>query len=81
MATIGRSELQYDIWGDAVNIAGRMESQGRPGKIQITGDLYRLLAVEFICERRGVIYVKGKGEMETWFLAGRKPRSHYILMR
>jgi class 3 adenylate cyclase len=74
-AMIGRSKLQYDIWGDAVNIASRMESQGRPGKIQISADLYQLLSDEFICERRGLIDVKGKGQMETWWLTGRKPRS------
>jgi guanylate cyclase len=71
-AMIGRSNLQYDIWGDAVNIASRMESHGLPGKIQVTRDVYDLLVDQFICESRGSIPVKGKGQMQTWFLVGRK---------
>ncbi|HJW90904.1 MAG TPA: adenylate/guanylate cyclase domain-containing protein [Anaerolineales bacterium] len=69
---IGRQKFHYDIWGDAVNIASRMESQGVPGKIQITRQAYELLKVEFICNPRGTMEVKGKGLMETWFLEGVK---------
>jgi guanylate cyclase len=58
----------YDVWGDAVNIASRMESHGVPGKIQITRDTYELIKDEFECERRGMLAIKSKGEMETWFL-------------
>jgi len=69
---IGRTKFHYDVWGDTVNVASRMESHGRPGQIQITGNLYELLRDEFICEPRGLIEVKGKGSMETWFLIAEK---------
>jgi guanylate cyclase len=69
---IGRKKFVYDLWGDAVNIASRMESQGIPGKIQITETTYQLIKDEFHCEPRGAMQVKGKGEMQTWFLVGEK---------
>lgn len=69
---IGNKKFQYDIWGDAVNTASRMESQGIPGKIQVTLDTFRLLKNEFEFVSRGNIDVKGKGKMETWFLVGEK---------
>jgi guanylate cyclase len=68
---IGHKKFVYDIWGDAVNIASRMESQGVPGKIQITEPTHRLIHKDFHCERRGTVQVKGRGDMETWFLVGR----------
>jgi class 3 adenylate cyclase len=67
---IGTKRFLYDLWGDAVNTASRMESNGTPGQIQITGATYDLLKKGFICARRGTILVKGKGEMETWYLVG-----------
>ena len=70
---IGTKRFLYDLWGDAVNTASRMESHGTPGEIQITRATYELLKDEFVCRRRGTIQVKGKGEMETWYLVG--PRS------
>jgi adenylate cyclase len=69
---IGQQKFHYDIWGDSVNVASRMETQGEPGKIQITGAMHQLLQDQFICEPRGCIEIKGKGEMETWFLMGVK---------
>jgi adenylate cyclase len=69
---IGRKRFLYDLWGDAVNTASRMESHGTPGRIQITRATYELLADEFECESRGTIPVKGKGEMEVWYLVGRR---------
>ena len=69
---IGRKRFLYDLWGDAVNTASRMESHGSPGRIQITRATYELLRDEFECEPRGTIDVKGKGEIETWYLVGRK---------
>jgi adenylate cyclase len=69
---IGRKKFLYDLWGDAVNTASRMESQGTPGRIQITDNTYELLRDEFECERRGTVEVKGRGEMETWYLVGRR---------
>ncbi|HKE54653.1 MAG TPA: adenylate/guanylate cyclase domain-containing protein [Actinomycetota bacterium] len=70
---IGRKRFLYDLWSDAVNTASRMESHGTPGHIQITRETYELLKDEFVCRPRGTIAVKGKGEMETWYLEG--PRS------
>jgi adenylate cyclase len=69
---IGRKRFLYDLWGDAVNTASRMESHGTPGRIQITGATFELLADEFECEPRGTITVKGKGEVETWYLVGHR---------
>ena len=69
---IGRKRFLYDLWGDAVNTASRMESQGTPGHIQLTRATYELLKDEFVCEPRGTVTVKGKGEMETWYLVGRR---------
>jgi adenylate cyclase len=67
---IGRKRFLYDLWGDAVNTASRMESHGTPGRIQITRATYELLVDEFECEPRGTIAVKGKGEVEAWYLVG-----------
>lgn len=67
---IGRHKFAYDVWGDTVNTASRMESQGVPGKIQITRATYDLLKYDFVCEPNGEVFVKGKGQMETWFLVG-----------
>jgi guanylate cyclase len=67
---IGRKRFLYDLWGDAVNTASRMESYGMPGRVQITRATYELLADEFECEPRGTIPVKGKGEVEVWYLVG-----------
>jgi guanylate cyclase len=69
---IGRKRFIYDLWSDAVNTASRMESHGTPGEIQITRATYELLKDEFVCTPRGTIPVKGKGEMETWYLVGRR---------
>jgi len=69
---IGHKKFTYDVWGDTVNTASRMESQGVPGKIQITQATYDLLKKDFICEANGPVIVKGKGQMETWFLVGSK---------
>ncbi len=72
---IGRKRFLYDLWGDAVNTASRMESHGTAGHIQITRATYELLDDEFECEPRGRVTIKGKGEMETWYLVGlRRPR-------
>jgi adenylate cyclase len=69
---VGTRKFFYDVWGDAVNVASRMESTGEPGNIQVSQDTYERLNSEFVLESRGVIDVKGKGEMQTWFLIGRK---------
>lgn len=65
---IGRRKFHYDLWGDPVNVASRMESHGEPGKIQITRETYELIKDDFVCSSRGTIFVKGKGAMETWYV-------------
>jgi class 3 adenylate cyclase len=67
---IGRKRFLYDLWGDAVNMASRMESQGMPGRIQVTRATYELLRDEFDLEPRGTVPIKGKGDVETWYLTG-----------
>jgi class 3 adenylate cyclase len=69
---IGRKRFLYDLWGDAVNTASRMESAGTPGRIQVTRATHDLIEDEFVLEPRGKVAVKGKGEIETWYLVGRK---------
>ena len=69
---IGKSKFIYDLWGDTVNIASRMESHGEPGKIQISRRLYEVLQEEFNCEPRGLIEIKGKRPMQTYFLLSEK---------
>jgi adenylate cyclase len=69
---IGRKRFLYDLWGDAVNTASRMESHGTKGRIQITRATKELLDDEFVYEPRGTIPIKGKGEVEVWYLVGRQ---------
>jgi PAS domain S-box-containing protein len=69
---IGMNKFIYDIWGDAVNTASRMESHGLPGKIQISETTYQLLTEDYLVEERGLIEVKGKGMMKTYWLLGAK---------
>jgi guanylate cyclase len=69
---VGTHKFAYDLWGDVVNTASRMESHGVPGSIQISAATYELIRDDFICQRRGTLEVKGKGNMETFFLLGRR---------
>ncbi len=69
---VGSRKFFYDVWGDAVNVASRMESTCEPGRIQVAPDTRALLEERFQLEERGVIEVRGKGQMRTWFLIGRK---------
>jgi guanylate cyclase len=73
---IGRKRFLYDLWGDAVNMASRMESHGTSGQIQVTQATYGLLQDEFELEPRGTVPIKGKGDVETWYLVGRRPVAH-----
>lgn len=72
---IGKQKFIYDLWGDTVNTASRMESSGRPGDVQVTREVYERLDAEFTFERRGVIQIKGKGEMETYLLTGERSKA------
>lgn len=67
---IGKKKFTYDLWGDTVNTASRMESHGIPGQIQVTQSAYELLKNEFIFYERGIIDVKGKGAMKVYLLNG-----------
>jgi adenylate cyclase len=67
---IGRRRFLYDLWGDTVNMASRMESHGTPDGIQITRSTWELLRDDFVTEPIGLVEVKGKGAVETWRLVG-----------
>jgi len=67
---IGQRKFAYDLWGDTVNIASRLESHGIPGEIQISAATHDGLKESFVCEPRGSIEVKGRGSFETWILRG-----------
>jgi adenylate cyclase len=69
---VGSRRFFYDVWGDAVNVASRMESTDSVGRIQVPDDMYERLKEEFVLQERGRIEVKGKGIMRTWYLLGRK---------
>jgi len=69
---IGIKKFIYDLWGDAVNVASRMESSGEPGKIQVTEAVYHHLKDRYILDIRGTIPIKGKGDMTTYWLVGKQ---------
>ena len=69
---IGKRKFVYDVWGDAVNVASRMESHGMGGKVQITRATYELIKNDFVCEPRGTVNIKGKGEMDVWLVISAK---------
>ncbi|KAH8387799.1 hypothetical protein KR093_009487, partial [Drosophila rubida] len=71
---IGTSKLYYDIWGDAVNVASRMDSTGLPNRIQVGKDCLPFLAACYEFEPRGSVYVKGKDHMEVFLYTGRRPQ-------
>ena len=66
---IGKNKFIYDLWGDTVNVASRMESQGEPGRIQITNVTADMLDDEFPLEERGQLNVKGRGLMTTFLIS------------
>lgn len=67
---IGRKKFAYDLWGDSVNIASRMESHGKRGEVQITRDTWLRIKDDFACEPAGKIDIKGKGRMDVWHVRG-----------
>jgi len=70
---VGTRKFYYDVWGDAANTAARMEQTGEPGKIQVAPETAERLKERFVLRDRGMIEVRGKGAMRTWFLEARKP--------
>jgi class 3 adenylate cyclase len=69
---IGSNKFIYDLWGDTVNVASRMESTGIPGYIQVTESIYEQLKEFYEFEPRGLTQIKGKGEMMTYWLKAKK---------
>lgn len=76
---VGTKKFTYDIWGDTVNIASRMESSGEPGKVNISAFTYMLVRDYFECEYRGKIDAKGKGEMDMYFIKEVKDNIHEVI--
>jgi class 3 adenylate cyclase len=68
---IGRHKFIYDLWGDTVNTASRMESSGLPGRIQVTAATYERLRDRYLFEDRGEVEIKGKGRLRAYLLMGR----------
>jgi len=69
---VGARKFFYDVWGDAVNVAARMETTDVEGRIQVPHDVYERLNHAFLLEERGEVDIKGKGVMHTWYLVGRR---------
>jgi class 3 adenylate cyclase len=65
---IGKNKFAFDIWGDTVNVASRLEASGEPGKVNISGDTYELVKSYFKCSYRGKIFAKNKGEIDMYFV-------------
>ena len=78
-SVVGRRLFVHDLWGEAVNIAIRMESHGVAGRVQVSESTRRRLGQPFLVEERGVLEVEGAGELNTWFLTGRARASHQVL--
>jgi class 3 adenylate cyclase len=73
---VGTKRYAFDIWGDTVNIASRMESSGEIGRVNISAYTYDLIREIYDCEYRGKVFAKGKGEMDMYFVKGEKSRLH-----
>ena len=71
---IGEHRFLYDIWGDTVNVAARFESYSEPGRIHVTAEVADILAPNFELESRGVMDIRGKGKVQTYFLNGRRTK-------
>jgi len=70
---VGKNKFAYDIWGDAVNTAARMESSGEVGRVNISGSTYALVSDYFMCTHRGKIAAKNKGHIDMYFVEGLRP--------
>ena len=69
---VGTSKFAYDVWGDTVNTASRLETTSEPGRIHVSADLAQRIEARFVVERRGMVDLKGKGSAETYWLVGRR---------
>ncbi|MDZ4268384.1 MAG: adenylate/guanylate cyclase domain-containing protein, partial [Mycobacterium sp.] len=69
---VGAKKFFYDVWGDAVNVASRMETTDVEGRIQVPDNVYERLNHSFVLEERGHVEIKGKGVMHTWYLVGHR---------
>ena len=69
---IGTKKFIYDLWGDTVNVASRMESSGVAGQIQLAEATYGHLRTRYTIQARGIVKIKGKGQMQTYWLLGKK---------
>lgn len=72
---IGTKKFIYDLWGDTVNVASRMESSGLAGQIQLAETTYRHLKTRYTIQARGIVKIKGKGQMQTYWLLGKKTKA------
>ena len=70
---VGKRKFAYDIWGDTVNTASRMESSGEPGEVNVSGSTYALIKDRFECVHRGQIEAKNKGAIDMYFVRRIKP--------
>ena len=68
---VGKKKYAYDIWGNAVNVASRMESNGEPGRVNISAATYELVKDVYACSYRGKIYAKNVGEIDMYFVDGK----------
>jgi class 3 adenylate cyclase len=78
---VGKKKYAYDIWGNTVNIASRMESNGEPGMLNISSDTYELIKDQFECKYRGKIYAKNVGEIDMYFVMQEIPKSKNTFIR
>jgi adenylate cyclase len=71
---VGKKKYAYDIWGDTVNIASRMESSGEPGRVNISSTLYNIVKDHYTCHYRGKIFAKNIGDIDMYFVESRNPK-------
>ena len=72
---VGKHKFTYDVWGDAVNLASRMESAGTAGKINVSAYTYDLIRHYFECEYRGKVQAKGKGDIDMYYVISKRKKA------
>ncbi|MBI4946192.1 MAG: hypothetical protein HY840_07300 [Bacteroidetes bacterium] len=78
---VGTKKFTYDVWGDTVNTASRMESSGMPGKVNVSEETYRIIKDHFDCEYRGKLAAKGMGDMDMYFVTSEKTSERFLLVK